>query len=377
MKIPFGKPIIDLEEFQKVKKVLSSGILTHGPMSQNFEKNFSKFTGLKNLLSTSSCTSSLYLAYKIIGLKKGDEFIVPAQTHVATINAGKILGAKPVFVDSDNLTGNIDISKIEKKITKKTKCITIVHFLGKPVDIRRLKKLVKRYKIKLIEDCALALGSKYYNKHVGFFSDFACFSFYPAKHITTGDGGMLFCKNRNDFEKAKLLRGFGVNKSFFERKTPGIYDVLECGLNFRLSDINSAIGLVQLGKIKSFLKKRKLNYLYLSNNIKKNKKLKLVNSETEENLVSSYYCISFIVKGINRKKRNEYLNLLKKRGIGCSVYYPRAVVDYTYFKKDGYSRLNFSNAREISNCSICLPVGPHLKLSNLKFITLELKKIFK
>ena len=131
MKIPFGKPIIDFKEFKKVKEVLSSGILTHGPISQNFEKNFSKFTGLKNLLSTSSCTSSLYLAYKIIGLKKGDEFIVPAQTHVATINAGKILGAKPVFVDSDNLTGNIDISEIEKKNNKKNKMYNYSSFFRK------------------------------------------------------------------------------------------------------------------------------------------------------------------------------------------------------------------------------------------------------
>jgi perosamine synthetase len=376
MKIPFGKPIIDHKELNKIKNVLLSGILTHGPISKNFEESFSKFTGLRSSLSTSSCTASLYMAYKLIGLKKGDEFLVPAQTHVATVNSGKILGATPVFIDSDISTGNIDIHQIEKKITKKTKCLTIVHFLGKPVDIKKIRLITKKYKIKLIEDCALALGSKYYKKHVGFFSDFACFSFYPAKHITTGDGGMLFCKNKNDYERAKLLRGFGVNKSFFERKTPGIYDVLDCGLNFRLSDINSALGVVQLKKIDKFLKDRKRNYLYLSKKIKENSKLELINTDSEKDLISSYYCLSFMVKGINREKRNKYLNLLVKKGIGCSVYYPRTITDYTYYKKKNYDKMKYPNARKISNNSICLPVGPHLTFSNLEFMSSEIKKIF-
>ena len=377
MKIPFGKPILSNNEFKKIKNVLESGILTHGPVSQSFEKNFSKYTGLKNSLSTSSCTASLFLAYKIIGLKEGDEFIVPAQTHVATINAGKILGAKPIFVDSDDITGNIDIKQIEKKITKKTKCLTIVHFLGKPIDIKKVKLITKKYKIKLIEDCALALGAKYYNKHVGYYSDFACFSFYPAKHITTGDGGMLYCASKKDLFKAKLLRGFGVNKSFFERKTPGIYDVLDCGLNFRLSDINSAIGVVQLNKLNRFLKLRKKNYALIANEIKKNKRLKLINTETEKNLVSSYYCLSFIIKGIKRNERDKFLNALKKEGIGCSVYYPRAIVDYSYYKNHLKNKENFVNSRKISNHSICLPVGPHLTINNLRYINFKLKKIFK
>ena len=361
MKIPFGKPIIEKKELKKIKDVLLSGILTHGPISKKFEEDFSKFTGLKLPLSTSSCTSSLYLAYKIIGLKEGDEFLVPAQTHVATVNAGKILGATPVFIDSDPSSGNIDINEIEKKITKKTKCLTIVHFLGKPVDIKKIKLITDKYKIKLIEDCALALGSKYYNKHVGFFSDFACFSFYPAKHITTGDGGMLYCKNKKDYKRAKLLRGFGVNKSFFERKIPGIYDVLDC----------------QLKKLSKFLKIRKKNYLYLSKKIKDNSKLKLLNIDSEKNLISSHYCLSFIVKGANRAKRNKYLNLLTKKGIGCSVYYPRVITDYTYYKKKNYHKMNYPNARKISNNSICIPVGPHVTLKNLKFISSEIKKIFK
>jgi len=376
MKIPFGKPIIDKNEFNNLKNVLNSNILTHGPISKEFEKKFSDFTKLKNSITTSSCTSALYLAYKIIGLKKGDEFIVPAQTHVATINAGLSLGAKPVFVDASSKDGNINISKIKAKISKKTKCLTIVHFLGKPIDIKKIKKITDEYKIRLVEDCALSLGAKYYDKHVGYYSDFACFSFYPAKHITTGDGGMLYCKKKNDLKKAELLRGFGVNKTFFERKVPGIYDVIECGLNFRLSDINSSIGIAQLKKLNFFLKRREKNYRMLAKNLKTIQSIRLLNIDSEKNLKSSYYCLSFIVKNKTRAQRDKYLSILTKKGIGCSVYYPRAIMDYTYFKKKILTKEKFDYAREISDKSICIPTGPHLNLKHINYMIKEIKKIF-
>jgi len=374
--IPFAKPIINNQDIKLINNVIKSGILTHGPIGLKFEEQFSKFTNLKYCLSTTSCTSSLLMAYKLIGLKKNDEFIVPAQTHVATVNTGKFLGAKPVFVDSDLDTGNLDLEKIEKKITKKTKCITIVHFLGKPVDIEKILWLKKKYKIKIIEDCALALGSKYYGKHVGYYADFACFSFYPAKHITTGDGGMLTCSNQTDYKKAKLLRGFGVNKTFFERKTPGIYDVLSAGLNFRLSDINSALGLTQLKKLTYMIHKREKNYKKLYQSLKDFDNLKILKTSTVKNLKSSYYCLSFIIKNISRTQRNLYLKYLSDFGVGCTVHYPRAIMDYKYLKKERENKNQFLNARRISNNSINIPVGPHLKDSDIKYIIKILTKLF-
>lgn len=376
IKIPFGKPIINDNDIKFINKVIKSGILTHGPVGLDFEKEFSRFTKLKYCLSTSSCTSSLLMAYSLVGLKKGDEFIVPAQTHVATVNAGKFLGARPVFVDSDNKTGNLDINKLEEKITNKTKCVTLVHFLGKPVDIKKILILKKKYKFKLIEDCALALGSKYYGKHVGYYADFACFSFYPAKHITTGDGGMLTCSNKNDYKKAKLLRGFGVNKTFFERKIPGIYDVLSTGLNFRLSDINSALGLTQLRKLTYMIHKREKNYKKLYQSLKDFNNLKILKTSTVKNLKSSYYCLSFIIKNISRTQRNLYLKYLSDLGVGCTVHYPRAIMDYKYLKKERENKNQFLNARKISNYSINIPVGPHLKDLDIKYIIKILTKLF-
>ena len=376
--IPFGKPIIGAREINKVKSVLKSGILTHGKIGAEFEKNFAKFTNLKNCLTVSSCTAALYLAYKACGLKKGDEFIVPSQTHVATVNAGLELGAKPVFIDCELKTGNMDLNELKKKISNKTKLISIVHFLGKPIDIKQILILKKKFKFKLVEDCALALGSKYYGKHVGYYSDFACFSFYPAKHITTGDGGMIYCKNKKDYNKIKLLRGFGVNKSFFERKIPGIYDVIDLGLNFRLSDINSAVGLIQLEKINNFLKIRKKNFHYLKNLLTSIKKIDILKTETDNtfNLKSSYYCLTIILKKSNRSKRNFIIKKLSSKGVGCSVYYPQAVPDYTYYK-NRYLSGKIINSRVIADQSISLPVAPHLSLEQLNFIAKILKTILK
>ena len=180
MKIPFGKPLLNNTERNVVMRVLKSDILTHGKNSILFEKKFKEFTKINYCTSVANCTAALHISYLLIGLKKGDEVILPSQTHVATAHSIEITGAKPIFVDSDDAqTGNIDIKKIKKKINSRTKAICVVHFLGKPVDMDKISKLTKKHNLYLIEDCALALGAKFKNKHVGTYGDFSAFSFYP------------------------------------------------------------------------------------------------------------------------------------------------------------------------------------------------------
>ena len=249
MKIPFAKPLLEKKDIRKISNVLKSPILTHGKNLKNFEDDFKKKFSFKYAHGVSSCTAALHLSFMAIDLKKGDEIIVPNQTHVSTVHTFEILGAKPIFVDSNILDGNIDVNQIEKKITNKTKAIVIVHYLGKPAKIDKVVKICKKKKLFLIEDCALSLGAKVGNNYVGTFGDFGCFSFYPAKHITTADGGMLVCKDKKIFKKIKLLKGFGVDKNFNERKIPGEYDVKLLGLNYRLDDIRSQIGISQLKKL--------------------------------------------------------------------------------------------------------------------------------
>lgn len=375
MKIPFAKPIINTSEIKLVTKVLKSPILTHGKRSIEFEKVFSNFTKNKFCTTTSSCTAALHLSYLAMQLKKEDEVIVPVQTHVATVHTIEIVGAKPIFVDVD-FRGNIDVKKIERKVSSKTKCITIVHYLGFPVNMKKICMIAKKYKLFIVEDCALALGSKIGKKHVGSFGDFACFSFYPTKHITTGDGGMLICKKGKNFDLVKKLKGFGVDKTFSERKIPGEYDVKYLGLNYRMTELQSALGIMQMKKIKNFLKKREENFNLLSNSLKKIKHIKIIETGNFKNYKSSFYALAFKLENKIKNKRYEIINRLKKSGIGTSIYYPKIITDFHYYrKKYGIRRKNFKKAMEISYNSITLPIGPHVKKSHIKFISKKLSKI--
>ena len=253
---PFGSPLINSKEINNVSRVLKSKILVHGQQTINFENKFKEFTKAKYAIAVSSCTAGMHLFYNAVGIGNGDEVIVPAQTHLATAHAVELNGAKAVFVDANLNTGNIDIEKIEEKITKKTKAICIVHYLGLPVDIKKVKKIALKHDLYIVEDCALALGAKYYNKHVGTIGDVGVFSFYPVKHITTAEGGMMILNNKALSKKIRLLRAFGVNKNFGQRKLPGIYDCEYLGFNYRMSEIHAAIGLEQL-KTSIYTKKKK------------------------------------------------------------------------------------------------------------------------
>lgn len=373
--IPFGKPIINKDEFNLVNKVLKSGKYVHGKKTAIFEKIFKKFTKAKNAVTVSSCTAGMHLFYFNAGIKKGDEVIVPAQTHVATAHAVELVGAKPVFVDCELRTGNIDIDKIEKKISSKTKAIVVVHFLGIPVDMLKILKIAKKHNLLILEDCALALGSKIYGKHVGLFGDAGVFSFYPVKHITTAEGGMLITNNKKIAEKIKSQKAFGVDKNYNQRNFPGKYDVKELGLNYRMSEIHAAIGVEQMKKVFSFLKKRRQNFNHLYDQLKQIKSIDiLINNKAY--LKSSNYCMSIILKQKYIKKRVKIINSLNNLGIGTSIYYPKPVPLMSYYKKKYfYKSKNFKNASIISEHSIALPVGPHLNLKHINYIANKLKKI--
>ena len=358
-KYPFGKPLLDSNEYNSVTKVLKSNILVHGSKSKEFEKEFKKFTKSKEAISVSSCTAGMHLTYFCLGIKKNDEVIVPAQTHISTAHAVELTGAKPVFVDCLTSTGNIDISKIEKKINKKTKAIAVVHFLGIPVDLKAVRKIAKKYNLFILEDCALGIGATYNKKHVGTIGDVGVFSFYPVKHFTTGEGGMIITNNKELARKLRLLRAFGVNKTFSERKK-GIYNSEYLGFNYRMSEIHAAIGVEQLKKLPKFLKLRYKNFKILHEQIRNNKNISIIKS-AKANLESSHYCLTIILKNKLSKLRDEIMKKINMLGVGTSIYYPHPVPRMIFYKKKyGYSKTNYLNAENISDNSIALPVGPHL-----------------
>ena len=373
--IPFGKPIINKNELKSVLKILKSGVYVHGPKSKEFETKFKKLTNAKNAISVSSCTAGMHLIYFTLGIGKGDEVIVPAQTHTATAHAVELTGAKPVFIDCEKKSGNIDQKEILKKINKKTKAICVVHFLGTPVDLTKLKKIAKRKKIFLLEDCALSLGAKLKKTHTGLIGDAGVFSFYPVKHITTAEGGMIITKNDKLAKKLRIKKAFGIDKSFSERKISGFYDAVDLGFNYRMSEIHAAIGVEQLKKFPQFLKKRELNFKFYKKNISKLTNISIVD-DGNKNLTKSYYCINLVFKGKLKKKRLEIKNFLKSQKIGTSIYYPQPVPRMSYYKnKYGYNPKNFKNASEISDHSLSLPVGPHLDKKKISFIVNKLKYI--
>ena len=375
--VPFGKPIINSKEIDEVTKVLKSGIYAHGPISKQFEYEFSKFTKSKFATTVSSCTAGMHLFYFCMGIGRGDEVIVPAQTHTATAHAVELAGAKPVFIDCDIKTGNIDCNQIVKKITKKTKAICVVHFLGMPVNMSKILKIVKTYKLLLIEDCALSLGAIYNKKHTGLSGDAGVFSFYPAKHITTGEGGMIITNKKKVYEKIKISKSLGINKSFLERKTPGIYDATALGFNYRMSEIHAAIGLNQIKKLNSFLKKRKSNFNYLKNKLKFHNNLQILDQD-KKNIKNSYYCLNVLLLKSLSKNRMNIIRYLKSKKIGTSIYYPQPVPRMKYYKtKYGYIKKDFKNAEQISDSCISFPVGPHLSKSQMNYLINHFLKILK
>ena len=208
--IKFAEVNIKKNDLKLVNKVLTSGWLAHGKHSEEFEKQICKFTKAKYAVTVSSCTAGLHLSFLAYGLKKGDEVIVPAMTHTATAHAIEYTGARAVFCDIDYKTGNICTSSFKKKITYKTKAVAVVHMAGFAANIDEILSVCKK-NIKIIEDCAHALGTTYKNKHVGLFGLAGVFSFYPTKQITTGEGGVLISNNKIFIEKIKKLKAFGID----------------------------------------------------------------------------------------------------------------------------------------------------------------------
>jgi len=373
--VKFGKPIIEAEEKNAVMTVLEGDILVHGPKAKEFEQLFSQYTNSPASVSLSSCTAGLHLSYFYLKLGAGDEVIVPAQTHNATAHAVEYTGAKPVFVDAELETGNIDIAQIESVINEHTKAISVVHFLGMPVAMDKVNEIAKKYNLAVIEDCALAVGAKYKNKHVGLWGDAGCFSFYPVKHMTTAEGGMLISKHSDWASTIERQKAFGVDRRVGERKTPGLYDVTMLGYNYRMNEISAAIGCEQMKKIASFVDTRRENFNILYKGLQEIPELKLFKS-SHGDFASSYYCLSVILNDKLKTHRHEIINELKNVGIGTSIYYPAPVPHLSYYKeKYNYKDSSFPNASEISYNSIALPVGQHLTREDMEYIITNLKQV--
>jgi dTDP-4-amino-4,6-dideoxygalactose transaminase len=358
--IKFSKNNIDNKTLNLVKKTIKSGWLTHGKNTQKFENEFKKFTESKFAVSVSSCTAALHLSCLAAGFKKGDEVIVTSMSHTATSHSVEYTGAKVVFADINLYDGNISVESIKKKINKKTRGIIIVHMTGFACEIKEITKICKEFNLKLIEDCAHSLGTFYQNRHVGLSGISGCFSFYPTKQITTGEGGMIITNDKKVYELLKTLKAFGIDKDVNERKKAGFYDVNKLGYNYRMTDFQAALGLSQLKIYNQLLKKRiknvQLYYEYL-------KKCNNIRFECFRKY-SSYFVFQIFVK--NRDKLTE---ILKKNNIQYSIHYatPLPLMNY-YKKKYNYRIKDFKNASLYASTNLSLPAYPKIKASEIKKI---------
>jgi perosamine synthetase len=367
--IHFGRPMIGPEEREAVLEVLSSPQLVHGPRAKAFERGFAARLGPEaHATSVSSCTAGLHLAYMHLGIGAGDEVIVPAETHVATAHAVEITGAKPVFVDGDR-TGNIDLEGLARAITPRTKAISVVHFLGLPVDMAAVMKIARAHGIFVVEDCALAVGASIDGTACGLWGDVGVFSFYPVKHMTTAEGGMVVSRHADVVASIDNLKAFGYDRMLGERKIAGVYDVVRLGLNYRMNEIEAAIGLAQLDKLDAFQARRNENAAALRQALAKQSAALDVLADGNNRQVHSHYCVSIVLKGALAPRRSDIIDMLKARDIGVSVYYPVPVPLSKYYReKYQWQDRDFPNASRISHHSIALPVGPHLEPEDMTVI---------
>ena len=367
--IKFSVANINNKLIHDVNSVLKSGWLTHGRFTEMFESEIKKFTGSKYCTLVSSCTAALHLSCLALKLKKGDEVIVPAMTHTATAHAVEYTGAKTIFADIDIESGNINIPSLRKKITKKTKAIIIVHMAGRSCELREILKICKTYKIKLIEDCAHSLGTKYSKKHVGNFGASGCFSFYPTKQITTGEGGALITNDYKFYKKIKTLKAFGIDKDIKDRKNPGEYNVNFLGFNYRMTDFQAAMGLNQIKKYKdNLIRRREIAKKYIKL-LKTNKNINLPRYNNND----SYFVFQILLK-----KKSDKLFLMKqfkKFKIGVSVHYGTPLPLMTYYKKKyEIKKRDYVKSKNYGDRVLSLPVYPKLKNKEIDYISKLINK---
>lgn len=373
--IPFGKPILGNEERAAVQEVLNGTQFVHGPRARAFEAVFSEFVGGGHALSVASCTAGLHLAYVHLGIGKGDEVIVPAQTHVATAHSVEYTGATPVFVDAEARTGNIDVDAIEAAITPRTRAISVVHYLGLPVDMGKVMDIARRHDCFVVEDCALAIGGRYRGTHVGLIGDVGTYSFYPVKHITTAEGGMVITRHDDVAGHLQRLKAFGYDKQLGERVVPGLYDVDMLGYNYRMNEMQAALGEQQMKRIAGFLETRARNAATLRPLLAELDGFDVL-ADGDEHCEHSNYCLTIVLHPGIAEQRFEVIKGLREAGVGTSMYYPGPVPHLSYYRdKYDLGGIEYPNAKRISDCSIALPVGPHCDEEDMHYIATTLKGV--
>jgi len=359
IKFPAYEPWISNEDKQIVNKALSQSMLTLGPQLEKFEKDFCKYSKSKYAVAVSNCTAALHLSLMALGIKKNDEVIIPDLTFVADANAILACNAKPVITDINKENFFLSISNIKKNITKKTKAIIPVHIYGQVCNIEEILDVAKDNNLKVIEDCAHAVGTFHKSKHVGTLGNTGCFSFYPTKNITTAEGGMVITNSKEIAEKVRQLRSHGMTKSLKNRYSseyPWIFDIIEPGYNYRLDELRAALGITQLKRIKKINELRKKASSYYHKNLQNIPGIILPDMVNDKS--HSYHLYTIRVKSPYKLSRNQLFKKLKNNGIRTTVYW-MPVHKYTAYQQYA-KKSNVSNTTKIYDEILALPLFPNI-----------------
>ncbi|NOX71621.1 MAG: DegT/DnrJ/EryC1/StrS family aminotransferase [Candidatus Micrarchaeota archaeon] len=344
--IPISKPDIGEDEIRAVEDVLRSGFLVQHEKTKEFEDDFSSYIGTRYGIATSSGTTALMIALEALGIGKGDEVITTAFTFQATTNAILYVGAKPVFADIDPKTFNMDPDSVEKKITENTKAIMPVHLYGQTCDMKRLQEICYDNGLLLVEDAAQAHGAEYDGKKAGSFGDASCFSFYATKNIVTAEGGMILTNSEDAVSNARKIRNHGQSEQYLQELL---------SYNFRMTDINAALGLVQLRKLDFLNAKRAENAKFFTKELSDIDWLET--PFVPDNVIPSWH--QYTLKILNGR-RDEFLQYMNDNGIGCRVYYPMPVYMQPFYQSIGFKEGLCPIAERVSREVVSIPVGPHL-----------------
>lgn len=353
--IPYGCQSIDESDIAAVTDVLRGEYLTTGPKVQEFEKALSSYVGAKHAVAVNSGTSALDIAVGALELAPGSEIITTPFTFVASSNCILYNNCKPVFADIDPKTYNISPEQIRKKITPKTKAIVYVDYAGQPCDIDEIKEIAQEHDLHLIEDACHALGAEYKEKRVGSFADMTVFSFHPVKHITTGEGGAVTTENGEFYNKLKLLRNHGIDKTPSERSSY-VYDMKVLGRNYRITDMQCALGISQLKKMEPFLNERERIAKFYNSSFSGMDGIST--PFVKKNLRHAWHLYTLLLeRGIDR---DSFFNSMKEKGIGVNVHYI-PIYRFSYYKRFGMEPKKFPVTEDIFSRIISIPMYSGLR----------------
>lgn len=384
MNIPIAKTEFTESEIENVLKPLKSGWVVQGPYVKEFEDKWCEFTGAENSIAVSNCTTALHLSLAALGITARDEVLVPAFTWIATANAVEYLGAKPVFCDIRLDTFNIDISKIENCITKKTKAIIPVHLFGLSSDIDEIKNIAEKYNLKIVEDAACGFGARYRGFHVGNTGETGCFSFHPRKAITTGEGGMITTKDKKLAMKLRSMRDHGASVSDHQRhfgnKPYLLSDFPYLGYNYRMTDIQASIGSAQMDRAKDIHTQRSNIADKYDEALEKISWLQTpFRNDIYGHGFQAYVCL-FNPNGIINEdnildvnsKRNCFMDHLQQKGISTRPGTHAVHMTKYYAGKYNINPGDYMNSYIADHCSIAFPLYPSLSSREFDYIINEI-----